>query len=171
MQQLRASRVFPVVFLLILTSSAQAQENATTLVASPEPDATGSNNSVAVEPVDSPALSPNITDTDAGNETGVAAAPLGSSLEPMDATNSTAVPAAPQLARVDQVLPFFKGVRSCLPFNILIAAPQGPGPWAQHQQPEDQRRKGGRSERHQRHRQQPRVHRRRVGGTRPPGRC
>jgi hypothetical protein len=90
------------------------------------PDAIGSNNSVAVEPVDSSVLSPNITDTAAGNETDAAAAPLVTSPEPLDADNSTAVPEAPQPARVDQVLPFFKGVRSCLPFNILIAAPQRP---------------------------------------------
>jgi hypothetical protein len=111
---------------LLLLSLAGAQENASVVPASPELDATGSGNSVAIEPVDSSVLSPNITDTAAGNETDEAAAPVVSSPEPLDTDNSTAVPEAPQPVRVDQVLPFFKGVRSCLPFNILIAAPQRP---------------------------------------------
>jgi hypothetical protein len=43
-----------------------------------------------------------------------------------DGNSSSMATAAPSPARVDQPLPFFKGVRSCLPFNVLIAAPQRP---------------------------------------------
>lgn len=37
-------------------------------------------------------------------------------------SNATAAP-----VRVDQTVPFFRGVRSCLPFNLLVAAPQKTG--------------------------------------------
>lgn len=43
-----------------------------------------------------------------------------------DAADNSSMMEAPTPGRVDQPLPFFKGVRSCLPFNVLIAAPQQP---------------------------------------------
>lgn len=42
------------------------------------------------------------------------------------ANTTTATTSSSALVTVDQVVSNFKGVRSCLPFNILIAAPQVP---------------------------------------------
>jgi hypothetical protein len=54
---------------------------------------------------------------DAHNITGESAAPAA-------ADNSSATAAAPPQLTVDVVTPPFVGIRACLPFNVLVAAPQ-----------------------------------------------
>lgn len=89
---------------------------------------------------DVPQVAGDVGATDLGNSTAAGnstALPLASP-EPLDTANGSSSTSsggggggnssmlAPTPARVDQPLPFFKGVRSCLPFNVLIAAAQRP---------------------------------------------
>uniref|UniRef100_A0A383W198 Auto-transporter adhesin head GIN domain-containing protein n=1 Tax=Tetradesmus obliquus TaxID=3088 RepID=A0A383W198_TETOB len=98
---LRLALLLPAVVLLLLaaTPSIQAQDaTATTAAAAPEANSTAALNTTA------PAAS---------NTATAASVPTGNATD--NATTLT-------LSSVDQQLPPFKGLRSCLPFNILLAA-------------------------------------------------
>lgn len=135
MQQLRASRVLPVLSLLLMLSSTWAQQTSTGTSASTAAEGAG-NKTVLVVPVvlvaspapsSATAAAPNAADFAAPEAEAPAPEAEAPISEPLDTANSSApATAQPQLSKVDQTLPFFKGVRSCLPFNVLIAAPQRP---------------------------------------------
>lgn len=98
---LQLALLLPAVVLLLLaaTPSIQAQDaTATTAAAAPEANSTAALNTTA------PAAS---------NTATAASVPTGNATD--NATTLT-------LSSVDQQLPPFKGLRSCLPFNILLAA-------------------------------------------------
>jgi hypothetical protein len=65
----------------------------------------------------------NITNAAPVNVVASSPEPAAANTSSNSTSNTSSAASPPSVVTVDQPLPFFKGVRSCLPFNILVAAP------------------------------------------------
>lgn len=114
------------VAFLLLILCARGQGNDSSPDVSPAVSESAGNNSVLgadEPPVTGPAVPENTTNAAPNNTVVASPEPAAANTGSNTSNSAGSVESPPSVVTVDKPLPFFKGVRSCLPFNILVAAP------------------------------------------------